>query len=331
MTELQTRKPTGRPPFPLILLEGPSKTGKTYAAAELTASERVGRAFWLDLGEGSADEYGAIEGADFEIVVHNGSWPSIFAAVEQVHAVAARAAAAGEPPVMLVFDSMTTEWEMIKDWVNRRARQTKAAQKILHDDPDADIKAGNLWNDGADRHGQLMRLLKTFPGIAVVTAIGTETVALDKDGRPIPGERDYKIEAHKTLTRDVSAWVRYSHDTGPRVVGVRSPHAGYRPGIDRLEMRPEFTLEWLVFDLLGCGSDTTSRDLVAPLSLVDLEGFALAADSAEWVNETWAMAKDAAMLDVALPGGRTARELLTEAASRIKAASGQPAARGGAQ
>lgn len=37
------------------------------------------------------------------------------------------------------------------------------------------------------------------------------------------------------------------------------------------------------------------------------------------------------MLDAALPGGRTARELLTEAAGRIKAAGAQPAARGGGQ
>ena len=71
---LKTRKPTGAVPWPLVLIEGEEKAGKTWACAEFTASPKVGRCFWIDLGEGAADEYGAIPGADYEVVEHDGGW-----------------------------------------------------------------------------------------------------------------------------------------------------------------------------------------------------------------------------------------------------------------
>ena len=54
---IKARKPTGAVPYPVILIEGEEKAGKSYAAALLSTSPRVGATYWLDLGEGSADEY----------------------------------------------------------------------------------------------------------------------------------------------------------------------------------------------------------------------------------------------------------------------------------
>ena len=85
---LRTRKPTGVPSWPLILLAGEAKTGKTYRAAEFTGDENVGRAFWLDLAEGCADEYGLVPGADYEIVDHDGTWIDIVTQVAEVREVA---------------------------------------------------------------------------------------------------------------------------------------------------------------------------------------------------------------------------------------------------
>ena len=77
---LQTRKPTGIPSWPIVLLTGVEKSGKTYAAAAASASEMVGRTLWLGIGEDDPDEYGAIPGTRFEIVVHDGTYRSILAA-----------------------------------------------------------------------------------------------------------------------------------------------------------------------------------------------------------------------------------------------------------
>ncbi|ORL34998.1 AAA family ATPase [Prescottella equi] len=320
MTAIKTRQPTGRVPWPLILIEGPEKSGKSWTAAEFSASEKIGQTYWLDLGEGSADEYGAIPGARYLVLEHDGSWRRILGQVQAVHAEASRAAAAGEAPVVLVIDSMTAEWDMLKDWVSTRARESKTAKRKIEQDPDAEIKPPmNLWNDAADRHQTLMRMLMTFPGIAIMTARGKETAALDDNGRPIPNEKSYRVEGHKTLAFDASAWVRLSRDAAPRVVGVRSVKAGVRPGVDKALPRPDFTIEWLVFDLLGCGKDTQPRNLVTAPDLATLEDIAGAANTVETVREAWALAADSSLLDATLPGGGTVRQILTATADQIKA------------
>src|SRR5690606_23124247 len=98
---IKTRKPTGAVPWPLILLEGGEKAGKSWACAELSASEKVGQTYWLDLSEGAADEYGAVPGARYLVVEHNGTWQDIVGQVAEIREEAARAADAGEPPVVL--------------------------------------------------------------------------------------------------------------------------------------------------------------------------------------------------------------------------------------
>src|SRR4051794_29446781 len=96
---LKTRKPTGAVPWPFILLEGEEKSGKSWAIAELTKSEPPGPLSWIALNEGAADEYGAIPGADYEVVeLSAGSYAELLDAIEKIHAEAKRASAAGEPP-----------------------------------------------------------------------------------------------------------------------------------------------------------------------------------------------------------------------------------------
>jgi hypothetical protein len=249
VTALKTRPPTGRVPWPLVLVEGPEKSGKSYAIAVLSASERVGQTYWLDLGEGSADEYGAVPGARYLVVDHNGTWADIYGAVEAIHTEAARANAAGEPPVVLAIDSMTAEWELLKDWATNRARKRRGVS-----DPNAEVKvAMDLWNDANARHAKLMRLLMTFPGIAIMTARGKPIAMIGDDGKPVEGRKEYKVEGQKSLAFDASCWVRLDRDEPGQVVGLRSVHAGIRPGRDRPKDLPDdWTLEWLVFDALRC-------------------------------------------------------------------------------
>lgn len=261
---LRTRKPTGAVPWPLVLIEGPEKSGKSWSCAELSASPKVGRTLWLDLNEGAADEYGSVPGARYEVIEHDGSWSSICGQVAAAKDEAARAAAAGEPPVALIVDSVTAEWDLLKDWASGQAAKSDSNKKRLRDDPGAEVKIPmNVWNDATSRHRRLMTMLMTFPGIVVMTARGKEVASLDSSGRPVEGTKEYKVEGHKTLAYDASVWVRLSRDKAPVVVGARSVHTGIRPGIDEPQEAKDFTLEWLVFDALRCDPrQAHARDLV---------------------------------------------------------------------
>jgi len=259
--QLKTRPPSGRVPWPLILLEGAEKSGKSWACAELSASPRVGRTYWIDLGEGSGDEYGAIPGARYEIVEHDGTWASLIGAVGAIRDEAGKTV--GEPPTVLVIDTITAEWDLLKDWASNRARE-RLAKKGKHLAPEVEPQISmDLWNDANTRHRRLMTMLMTFPGIVVLTARGKDVTALDSSGRPIEGSKEYRVEGQKNLAYDCSVWVRMSRDQAPLVVGARSVHAGVRPGVDRPKPAPNFTLDWMIFDVLHCDqAQAQARTLV---------------------------------------------------------------------
>lgn len=265
---IKTRRPTGRVPWPLILIEGGEKSGKSWACAQFSTSNRIGQMYWIDLGEGAADEYGAIPGAKYLVVEHNGTWAQIQGAVDAVKAEAARAAAAGEPPVVLVIDSMTAEWDLLKDWASDKARRRheikvrKYNAKPLGPDDEPKISM-DLWNEAGARHRKLMTTLMTFPGIVLLTARGKEVAALDDAGKPIERQREYKVEGHKTLGFDVSCWIRLDRSKPGTVIGVRSVHVGIRPGYDDpIELARDWSIEGIVFDTLRCApAEAHVRDL----------------------------------------------------------------------
>lgn len=269
--QLKTRQPTGRVPWPLILVEGGEKSGKSWSCAQFSTSDRIGQMYWIDLGEGAADEYGAIPGAKYLVVDHDGTWPQIYGAVAAISDEAARAADAGEPPIVLVIDSMTTEWEMLKDWASNRsrarlnARARRQNRPQLGDDEDPKISI-DLWNDANTRHRKLMTILMTFPGIVLLTARGKEVAVLDDKGNPIPNAREYKVEGQKNLGYDASCWIRLDRSGPGRVIGVRSVHVGLRPGYDQpIELAREWTIESVVFDTLKCDPMAAhARNLAEP-------------------------------------------------------------------
>lgn len=265
---LHTRKPTGCVPWPLILIEGGEKSGKSWACAQFSTSSRIGQMYWIDLGEGAADEYGAIPGARYLVVEHDGTWEQIYGSVLAVRDEAQRAADAGQPPVVLVVDSMTAEWELLKDWAANRARTRHNAKarkyggKQLGDDDEPKI-AMDLWNDASARHRKLMTALMTFPGIVLVTARGKDVAKMDGAGRPVEGSKEYKVEGQKSLGFDASCWIRLDRGKPGKVIGVRSVHTGVRPGYDPpIELAKGWTIEGIVFDTLRCDPSTAhARDL----------------------------------------------------------------------
>ncbi|MFB7424757.1 AAA family ATPase [Streptomyces hydrogenans] len=260
--KLKTRKPTGTVPWPLVLIEGEEGSGKSYSAAEFSASDLIGQTYWVDLAEGSADEYAAIDGADYEIVVHDGTYRDILEQIEAVHGEARRAARAGEPPVVLVIDSASALWRMLTNWTQERARRSRKNRALLEHDPDANVDITmNLWNDAVDRWQRVLHLLQTFSGIVVCLARGKEVTSVDDNGNPIPTQREWRVQGHKDLGFDSTVWVRLRRDEDPQIIKARSLRL-------RVEKRrpmklPDFSIEHLVFDLMGCSVQSQPRALTA--------------------------------------------------------------------
>lgn len=263
--QIRSRKPTGRPPWPLVLLEGEEKAGKSWQLYMLSTSDRVGTCYALDMGEGAADEYGAIDGADYEILLHDGTYQSILEQITAVYNEARRANNAGEPPIVLGIDSMSALWGMLVDWTNERARRSRKGQAKLAEDPDAEIDIPmNLWNDANDRHRRVMNLLMSFPGIVVMTARAKEVAEIDGNGQPAKGGRKvYKVVGQKDLAYDATVWIRmYRTPRRAEIIGGRGLALGTHDG-EPIPL-PDFTLEELVFDRMKAGTaQTVTRELPA--------------------------------------------------------------------
>src|SRR4051812_39834843 len=332
MAGLKTRKPTGRVPWPCILLEGEEKAGKSWALAQFSTSDRIGTLYWIDLNEGAGDEYGAIPGANYQLIEHDGSYAQVLAAVQAVKAEARRATDAGEPPVVLGVDTGSAIWDGLKDWASARAATSTRNRELLKRDPNAEIVISqNLWNDAGARWRKLQTELLTFPGIVVVTARGKEVTEVDANGRPIEGQKTWSVQTHREFPYAASVWVRLRRGRRPLIVGARSVHVGIKPNTDPArEVTDQAAegrlLEWLVFDALKCDPGTAHvRDLV-PFhggGLLEHErqearaGRGGEPDAAELVarigdaadddelREVWTEASRAALLqvDVATPGG----------------------------
>jgi len=258
---LKTRQPTGIVPWPFILVEGGEKSGKTWLALTLSASKKIGRTVLIELGtEGVADQYGEIPGADYLIAEHNGTFDGLTQVIQDATEDARQLLADGQPPMLLVIDTATEEWDLLKGIAEQRAKRSAYNQKKLREDPNAEILVDmTQWNHVTELHYEhFIEPLKAFPGIVVVTARGKEVAAIDGNGRPIANTKTYKVEGQKNLAYDASAWVQLSRTAPPTVVGMRSVHHGIRPGKDNTIQDPNLTLERLIFDLMGCDSKTAT-------------------------------------------------------------------------
>ena len=190
--QFQTRKPTGKASFPLIVLSGVEGSGKTWAAVEATSMESVDRAFFIEVGESMADEYGAVPGANFEIVEHDGTLGQIRAAIQW----ASDQPAAEGKYNMLIMDSMTEIWDLITANAQFLANQRAKRKRNSNSD---EVRIGmDLWNRAADTWTGIMAQCRRFPGPVIVTARLKLTVLMDDKGQPTK-DKDWKIEAHKSL------------------------------------------------------------------------------------------------------------------------------------
>ena len=217
--ERTIRKPSGKPSWPIILLAGMPKAGKTYAAAQASASDEIGRTFWIGIGELDPNEYGAIPGADFEIVDHDGTYRDILAATSW----AAQQPVTGHPN-LIVVDSGSRLWDLLSDMAQREAN-TRAATKARKSnrpvsDEDARI-AMDLWNTAAQRWAHVMDALRAHNGPSIITSRMEETAVVDERGEPTK-DRVWKVKAHKSLPYEAQVVVEMRSRGDVWLSGVQS-------------------------------------------------------------------------------------------------------------
>jgi hypothetical protein len=253
MTDFVTRQPTGRPPWPLILLAGAEKTGKSWSWAEFSGSPLIDRTFVVEVGEGAADMYGAMPGARFEIVEHDGSYRAIKAALE---------AASTQPtsglPHCIVLDSATELWDLLTDEQQVIAR-ARALRKGKSED-DATITM-DQWNVAKKRWRDAIDVLRGHNGPVIVTARFEQVAVMGPTGQPTT-DKTWKIRAEKNLPFEVDAVVQMPRPRTYYLTGVRSMKLQLPPG-EHLEY-PTFTVERLLTDLGLAMSNTAQRSYTAP-------------------------------------------------------------------
>ncbi|MYW67119.1 hypothetical protein GTY65_24065 [Streptomyces sp. SID8379] len=230
----KSRKPTGLPNPPLVLITGQEKVGKSYEAAKGSGSDLIGKTYWIEVGgnEGTADYYGRVPGADYEIVEHDGSYQDILDAIRWVNA---QPRIDGKPN-MLVMDSVTSVWDMLSDEVamfarnravikaNRNRSRVPAADEPVVVDPD-------LWNRAKDRWGKVMWLLRRHQGPVLLLA-RTEVVTAFENDKPTRNTTR-KVKAERNLPAAVDA-ILDLHGLGEAwLTGVRSLHMDLQPGETR--------------------------------------------------------------------------------------------------
>ena len=290
---LRTRRPSGQVAYPLLLVEGAEKSGKTYTALSLSASEHVGRTFVFELGERAADEYAPL--GDYEIVEHNGTYADL---LDQLRAACAEPA--DERPNVIVLDSASMLWALLKDQASAAARRSKRAQKILSEDPDADIETTmTYWNTAKERWWAVVNLLRGWPGIALLTCRAGEVTKV-VNGQPVAGQTEWSRDLEKGTAFAMTGIVRAQYPNPPVLVSVQS--LSLQIPAKGLVLPSEGALEALIFDTLGAGGGFASSPVVNPVAGIPV---------AEAKNVLWADACD--VLD---------REAAKEFAAKVWASTG---------
>lgn len=254
MTNFTTTRPTGRPAWPTILLAGIEGSGKSWTAAAASGLELFGRTFFLEVGEQMADEYGAIPGADYEIILHDGTERQIIQAAQW----AAEQETDGKPN-LLIIDSMTEVWQVMQDEQQRIANE-RAAKKGRANTVEAPITM-DQWNVAKDHFNDVVMAARKFPGPVIMTA-RLDNVSVVEGGQPT-GEKIWKVRSEKNLVyattvimqaREVRKWMM----TKVASRELQMPTEGFLAW-------PDFTIEELLIRLgLDVDADVAESTFVRP-------------------------------------------------------------------
>lgn len=255
---LRTRKPTGLPSWPILLLGGAQKAGKSYACAVASGSKHIGRTLWVSIGEQDPDELGSLPGADFELVEHDGTYRGI---LESVRSAVCEAPVDDKHPTLIVVDSVSNLWdllsrmaqvEMTQRLERKRAAATRNGRNPGPEMTEPPSKIDNdLWNIANDRWDHVMEALGAHLGPVVLTG-RLELVSVYDDGGNITKEKMWKVQAQKRLPFSVTAVIEMYKRGDAVLKGVTSHRMRFE---EETTLAKDWTIEgiWRGMGLLDGG------------------------------------------------------------------------------
>ncbi|MBV7292331.1 hypothetical protein [Corynebacterium sp. TAE3-ERU16] len=249
--QFQTRRPTCQPSWPLIILAGVEGSGKTWAAVEATGLPHIDRAFFLEVGENMADEYGAVPGADFEIIEHDGTFAQINGAA---HWAGAQPAADGKVNLLIV-DSMTEIWDLLTNEAQVIANNRRRGRR---GDQEAQITM-DLWNRAKDRLADFVGACRRFPGPVILTS-RLEQVSIVEGSKPT-GEKIWKVRCEKNLPYAATAIVQAREPRKWTLTKIASTRMQLPPGGEMA--LPEFSVAKLLEEM-GIETQAAASTFVRP-------------------------------------------------------------------
>lgn len=235
MGNFQGHRPSCQVSWPMILVAGAEKTGKSYAVAELSGSDLIGETFWIEFGENTAEEYGAVPGARYIVADHDGTFNDVCRRAREAVAEPPR----DGKPNLIVIDSVSLIWEMLSEEMQQVANRRKKT------DVDAESKiTSDLWNLAKERWKKLIRILKSHNGPVVLVARLEVVAVMDAAGQPTK-DKTRKVQAHKSLPYSVDVIVQIPEYRKYQITGVRSLVFNMPPG-ETFDAPPDFTLDGLL-------------------------------------------------------------------------------------
>lgn len=217
---LQLRKLTGKPTWPITLLAGTEKVGKTWSAVEASISDLIGHTLWFPVGEDIPEEYRKLPGFDndrFDVVEYDGTYRGLRAALVDANSFRDR----NGKPTLWVLDSASRLWDMLSAMAQIEANQ-RWARKHGNKLPDEDVRPTvDIWNTATDRWGYVLDEFRAHQGPSILTARMELTTVMNSNGDPTK-EKIQKIQAQKRLPFDVGAIVEMPVLGETYLSGVRS-------------------------------------------------------------------------------------------------------------
>jgi hypothetical protein len=225
----------------------------------------VGRTLAVTIDEDMPDEYGAIPGANFDIVLHDGTAKGIIATLDEM---------AKEPdvdglPTLWVIDSGGRFWDLLSTNAQNKANAKKQNSTRTDDSP----VSVELWNEAAKTWKQFYDRLRRHNGPVILTSRLEQVVVMN--GKTPTTEREWKIQGYKTLPYDAQVIVEMPERGEYLIRKVKSA----KFTLEKKTPKPGFTMDWL-WGVLGLADgadgrsyggtnpdpeDTTGRDWLAEL------------------------------------------------------------------
>ncbi|MER7951987.1 hypothetical protein ABTY59_31810 [Streptomyces sp. NPDC096079] len=222
------RTPSGLPNPPIILFAGPEFTGKSWEAAAGTGSDLIATSYWIQVGgvSGTADQYGRLAGARYEIVPHDGSFDDI---LDALRAAIAQPSDADGKRNMLVIDDISSVWDLLSDEVSFVSRRRAERRGLRLDDEPVDDER-DLWIQAKDRWGEMLWLLRQHNGPTLLIA-RQETVTAFENDKPT-AHTSRRIKAEKNIRSAVDAIVEFKTLGEAYITGAHSApqHWEIKPG-----------------------------------------------------------------------------------------------------